>query len=168
MKKVLFFLLASKVLIAGDMLVNGVILPSATVGFSPIEESLTHDRLFFKTEPSIYLGTVPLGGSVPKTTKKIYIKTNIVSKVSIKITDHNGDGGALKAQTVNRTYLEMKYKLMGNTYDMSNPIKVDLFTGINNGLTEVGTFEIEQDGLASLTQTADRYKATFDVEITAN
>jgi len=168
MKKVILMaILFSKAIIAdGTMTITGNILPSATVGFDAITENLIDDKRFFK-DKTIDIGVIPLGGYISPVTQNIYVKTNIPTGVAIKISDHNGYEGSFKAQH-KFVFLEMKYKLMNNIYNMATPTAMALCNSIKDGSASVGTFLIEQDSATSSSQTPDTYSATFDVEITAN
>jgi len=169
-KTILLSTVIATILMGADneLMVTGDILPAAIVAFdTPVNGETLLDNTFTFKESVVDLGTIPLGAKIAPIVKNIYVNTNSVAGVTMEIDDSKA---FLKGSLTNSPQTEsiaMQYSLLGNVYTVGSTGAIDLVTGTNSGLSDVGEFKIEQRTLTSADQIADTYGVTLTVAIVA-
>ena len=170
MKKILLLSTLITTIWAGNIGLNGVIVPAAIVGFdTPITESLVDNSFTFKGY-DIDIGSIPLDSKIAAVSKDIYVNTNSASGVTMEIEDNVNPHPFLAGHLIDGSgtnLVAMKYSLMGSSYAIANHPTVDLVTAVNDGSATIGTFVVEQKNKTSSDQPSGIYSAVFDVTIAA-
>jgi uncharacterized membrane protein len=161
-----------------QIVVKGVVLVDAIVSFEQVSDPLTEAVSgvgTFKDNASsnIDLGNVGGQGSFTNVSRNIYVKTNTNNTVSIKLEDPNNKDGYIcpVSDPSGEPCIAIKYYINGSRYEpeLGNTEYVDLVTGVNDGQTSIGTFEIKpRTNILSDIYMADDYSTTLNITVSVN
>jgi len=160
-----------------QIVVRGVILVDAIVSFEQVSNVLTQATNgvgAFKESVSsnIDLGDIGGQGSFINVSRNIYVKTNTNNSVSIKLEDPNDeDGDICPVSNPSGKCIALKYYINGSQYtpQLGTTSSVVLTTGVTDGQTSIGTFEIKpKANITNKIFVAGDYSSTLNVTVSVD